>query len=551
MAISKSRLGRGLGNLIAGGISNPSQPAKPAAKQAASPAASKPAPASGKNKPQAQKASAPVKGKQPAATAKPAPAKPVAKPAVKPVAKPAAKPIAKPATKPVAKPTAPKPVSKPVSKPVAALKGKAQPVKPVSAKPAAATPAAPVAPAPAPAVAAAATSAPSPVPAAKTAAAPSAVAPTAATNVASTPVKPVAEATTSNAVTSLSPATPSSAAAAQEQTQAHAVAEATAQSAAAKTTFAETTPQPLPAQQSGGSHAGSDSSKPATEAAATAITPSAAAAAGSSNSSPYREIPVNAVVPNPYQPRREMSPEHIAELADSIASEGLLQPIVVRPLDGGKGYELIAGERRWRAHQKLGLRVIAARVMNASDSSSAVISLIENIQRQALNPIEEALGFASLMRDFDLTQEAVSERIGRARASIANTLRLLALDREIQGYVAKGILSVGHAKILLGLEEPAQRLLIARRIIESGLSVRETEALVQRLKNEKHSRGNGGTSAVSEADRTAIADLEKQLSSKLNTRVFLKHAPKKGRIVIEYHGNEDLQRILERTGLQL
>lgn len=247
-----------------------------------------------------------------------------------------------------------------------------------------------------------------------------------------------------------------------------------------------------------------------------------------------------------------MDPEHIAELANSIASEGLLQPIVVRPLEGGKGYELIAGERRWRAHQKLGLRTIAARVMDASDSSSAVISLIENIQRQALNPIEEALGFASLMRDFDLTQEAVSERIGRARASIANSLRLLALDRETQGYVSKGILSVGHAKILLGLEEPAQRLLIARRIIEGGMSVRETEALVKRLKSDKHARPSGsGATGISEADRTAITDLEKQLSSRLNTKVQLRHTPKKGRIVIEYYGNEDLQRILERTGLQL
>lgn len=246
-----------------------------------------------------------------------------------------------------------------------------------------------------------------------------------------------------------------------------------------------------------------------------------------------------------------MDAGHIAELADSIASEGLLQPIVVRPLEGGRSYELIAGERRWRAHQKLGLKTIHARVMDASDSSSAVISLIENIQREALNPIEEALGFASLMRDFDLTQEAVAERIGRARASIANSLRLLALDREIQGYVAKGILSVGHAKILLGVEEPAQRLLIARRIIEGGISVRETETLVKRLKSDKHARHSGAPGSGSEADRTAIADLEKQLSSRLNTRVQLHHTPKKGRIVIEYYGNEDLQRILEHTGLQL
>jgi len=179
---------------------------------------------------------------------------------------------------------------------------------------------------------------------------------------------------------------------------------------------------------------------------------------------PFREIPVSAIVPNPYQPRREIDPAHIQELANSIASEGLLQPIVVRPTKKNE-FELIAGERRWRAHQKLGLKAIMARVMEATDSSSAVISLIENLQREGLNPIEEALGYASLMKDFDLTQEAVSDRIGRPRASIANTLRLLALDREIQGYLAKGMLSTGHAKVLLGVEDASQRLILARRAI--------------------------------------------------------------------------------------
>lgn len=262
---------------------------------------------------------------------------------------------------------------------------------------------------------------------------------------------------------------------------------------------------------------------------------------------PYREIPVGAITPNPYQPRREIDPTHVAELANSIASEGLLQPIVVRPLKGGQ-FELIAGERRWRAHQKLGLKTIAARVMEASDTSSAVISLIENLQREGLNPIEEALGYASLMKDFDLTQEAVSDRIGRPRTSIANTLRLLALDREIQGYLAKGMLSTGHAKVLLGVDEPSQRLILARRVIEAGMSVRETEKLVKRIKSESTLQGKERPPDA--AEDTVVRDLEKQLSSRLNTRVHLKHTPKKGRIIIEYFGNEDLQRILERTGLQ-
>lgn len=262
---------------------------------------------------------------------------------------------------------------------------------------------------------------------------------------------------------------------------------------------------------------------------------------------PYRDVPVAAIVPNPYQPRREIDPAHIAELASSIASEGLLQPIVVRPGKEGK-FELIAGERRWRAHQKLGLKTIAARVMEASDTSSAVISLIENLQREGLNPIEEALGYASLMKDFDLTQEAVSDRIGRPRASIANTLRLLALDREIQGYLAKGMLSTGHAKVLLGVEDASQRLILARRAIEAGMSVRETERHVKRIKSE--SSLSSKHRSPDEASETIVRDLEKQLSSRLNTKVHLKHTPKKGRIIIEYFGNDDLQRILERTGLQ-
>lgn len=286
--------------------------------------------------------------------------------------------------------------------------------------------------------------------------------------------------------------------------------------------------------------------KPAPKTAKPAPAKAAKPVAAPAPDSPYREIPVSKVEPNPYQPRREIDPERVKELAESIRSEGLLQPIVVRK--AGERFELIAGERRWRAHQQLGLKSIAARVMEASDSSSAVIALIENLQREGLNPIEEALGFASLMQDFDLTQEAVSERVGRARASVANALRLLQLDRETQGYVAKGMLSVGHAKVLLGLDDAAQRSLLARRILESGMSVREAERHLKRLKSDTPSIGATRTS--SDAEQTVIVDLQKRLSTQLNTKVQLKHTPKRGKIIIEYYGNEDLQRILEKTGLE-
>ncbi len=265
--------------------------------------------------------------------------------------------------------------------------------------------------------------------------------------------------------------------------------------------------------------------------------------------SPYQEIPVGKIVPSRRQPRRNFLPETVRELADSIQSEGLIQPIVVRKT--GEGYELIAGERRWRAFQLLNLKTIPARLINASDASTAVMTLIENLQREELNAIDEALGFASLMRDFKLTQETVAERVGKPRATIANSVRLLSLNREIQGYVAKNMLTAGHAKVLLGLAGEAEQLLVARRVVEQGASVRETEKIVQRLKSATPA-GNekpGAADSRKAAETTAvIAGIEKKLTSRLNTKVQVKHGAKLGKIVIEYYGNDDLRRILEKLG---
>ncbi|KXU36513.1 chromosome partitioning protein ParB [Cephaloticoccus primus] len=266
----------------------------------------------------------------------------------------------------------------------------------------------------------------------------------------------------------------------------------------------------------------------------------------------YLEIPVGQIEPSPYQARRVFTPESLSELAESIRSEGLLQPIVVREVAGR--YQLVAGERRWRAFQALRLKTIPARVVEAGDASSAALGLIENLQRDGLNPIEEAHGFASLIRDFDLTQEAAAARVGRSRASIANTLRLLSLDEELQGYVARNLFSTGHAKVLLGVEDAAQRALLARRVIEEGLSVRATERLVQEAGKPSRaapgSRKSGG-SAHSDRDAEAVAAIEQRLTSRLGARVAVLHTPKKGRIVIEYRGNEDLQRVLEKLGVEL
>ncbi len=286
--------------------------------------------------------------------------------------------------------------------------------------------------------------------------------------------------------------------------------------------------------------------KPAAPTAAPTAAPAAPAASAPAGLTGYREVPVGAIDPNPYQPRKEIVPEQLAELVDSIRAEGLLQPIVVRP--AGERFQLIAGERRWRAFQQLKLPSIPARVMASSDASSATLALIENLQRADLNPIEEAHGYASLIRDFDLTQDAAAQRVGKGRATVANSLRLLALDAEIQGYVGKGLLSAGHAKVLLGVDSAPERTVLARRALEDGLSVRALEHLVQ------HHRAGGGPGKrrrVPAAEATALADVEKRLTSHLGARTTLRHSPKAGRIIVEYRGNDDLARVVGRMGLTL
>ena len=289
--------------------------------------------------------------------------------------------------------------------------------------------------------------------------------------------------------------------------------------------------------------------KPAAPAAAAVPAPAAHAAPTAGGLQGYQEIAVTAIEPSPYQARREITGEQLQELAESIRSEGLLQPVVVRRV--GEKFQLIAGERRWRAFQLLKIKQIPARVADASDASAAALGLIENLQREGLNPIEEAHGYASLVRDFDLTQETAAERVGKSRAAVANALRLLALDAEIQGYLAKSLLSPGHAKVLLGVEDAGQRLLCARRVVADGLSVRSTEKLVLGAKGAGGARpGPARRRAGAPQDRTAVDHLEKQLTSRLGARVAILHSPKKGRIVIEYRGNDDLQRILEKIGVQ-
>ena len=302
-----------------------------------------------------------------------------------------------------------------------------------------------------------------------------------------------------------------------------------------------TPPTVAPASDPGGA--------PTPAAAATAAIPAAAPAPVKTGAPGYLEIAVHLIEPSPYQARREISPAQLRELAESIRSEGLLQPIVVRKT--GEKYQLIAGERRWRAFQLLKIKVIPAKIVEASNASSAALGLIENLQREGLNPIEEAHGYASLIRDFDLTQENAAERVGKGRATVANSLRLLSLDADLQGYVSKAMLSVGHAKVLLGIEDVAQRTLLARRIIEEGLSVRVAEKLAVGSKAAAGAPARKGVKpGLVAKDAATVAGIEKKLTSHLGARVAVLHTPKKGRIVIEYRGNEDLQRLLEKLGVE-
>jgi len=288
-----------------------------------------------------------------------------------------------------------------------------------------------------------------------------------------------------------------------------------------------------------GSLIGAGVTKPTQPVAPTApVTTSAPVAPGLQ----LQQLLLTSIVPNPRQPRRDFDDAQVKELADSIRSEGLMQPIVVRKVKDG--YELIAGERRFRAFKLIGEKTITARILEASDASSAVLALIENLQRADLNAIDEALGFASLMRDFSLTQEAVAERLGKPRTSIANSVRLLALDNELQAYVRKSQLSAGHAKALLGIENVAHRVQVARLVIEKGLSVRATEAEVKKLASTKKTERK-------QAVQTVVADVQKRLASHFASPVSVIRKGTKGSISIPFSSDDELARLLEKSGMKL
>ncbi len=259
-----------------------------------------------------------------------------------------------------------------------------------------------------------------------------------------------------------------------------------------------------------------------------------------------RQVRLTDVVPSPLQPRKDFSRGALEELIESIRQHGIIQPLVVRPVNGK--HELIAGERRWRAAQEVGLAQVPVITREASDMEVLELSLIENLQRADLNPIEEAQAYHRLASEFGMRQEEIAQKVGRSRAAIANSVRLLDLHPQAQGWVSQGLLSVGHAKVLLGLKQQEEQLAVAETILRRSATVREAERLVARQLG--GGRGRKKRAPHSGAHSTAVADLQNRLQERLGTRVTLHHSDKGGRIEIEYYGNDDLDRILAMLGVE-
>lgn len=257
-------------------------------------------------------------------------------------------------------------------------------------------------------------------------------------------------------------------------------------------------------------------------------------------------VPLTRIRPCPFQPRKDFAPESLRELADSIKEQGIVQPLIVR--EKKDHLELIAGERRWRAAQLLGLQEVPVIRRQADDRAVLELALIENLQRENLNPIEEAQGYAQLIGQFNLTQEDVATKVGKSRAVVANALRLLKLSAEIQACVRDGRLSVGHAKVILGLNTEKQQKSAADRVLRDGLNVRQTEVLVTHLL----ARETPATSrnAPNPAARDAhVTHLENRLRERLGTKIHLRYAQGKGALEISFFSDAELERVLQILGI--
>lgn len=259
----------------------------------------------------------------------------------------------------------------------------------------------------------------------------------------------------------------------------------------------------------------------------------------------FQEIDIADIVPNPYQPRDRFEEETLAALAASIAEVGIIQPIIVRKAI--EGYEIIAGERRWRAAQRAGLTAIPALIRSADDKGALEAAVVENVHRQDLNALEEAAAYQQLMEDFGLTQESVAARVGRSRSAVANTVRLLNLAPGVQRLVVEGHLSAGHGRALLTVADETARQALATEIVRESLTVRDAERRAAEIQSPDDAAGGagarGGQEAAGDGVEAGILELEDLLSTRLDTRVSVQLGRSKGKITITFSGLSDLERI--------
>jgi ParB family chromosome partitioning protein len=275
----------------------------------------------------------------------------------------------------------------------------------------------------------------------------------------------------------------------------------------------------------------------------------APASAETSGREEVRRVPVTKLRACPLQPRKDFPAEALQELADSIKEQGIVQPLIVR--QRGDGFEIIAGERRWRAAQMAGLTEVPVIVREADDRAVLELALIENLQRENLNAIEEAQGYAQLINQFRLTQEQAAVKVGKSRVVVANALRLLKLAPELQVYVRDGRLSVGHSKVILGLSAPEDQRIAADRVLKKSLSVRQTEELVASLQPDTNRSGTPlSRERISNVD-AHVTSMQDKIQERFGTKVVLHYRQGKGAIEIKFFNDDDLERILKVAGVEI
>lgn len=259
------------------------------------------------------------------------------------------------------------------------------------------------------------------------------------------------------------------------------------------------------------------------------------------------KVLLDQVVPSPLQPRKEFQDEQLQELKDSIREHGIIQPLIVRVVDGK--HELIAGERRWRASKALGLKEVPVIIRSASDKDVLEMALIENLQRENLNPIEEAQAYERLAKEFQLRQEDIAQRVGKNRATVANTLRLLDLPHGVQNFLRDGRLSMGHAKVLLGLKQEKEIEAASQTVLQKGLTVRATEKLVEQIQNQKEKTVEEPSKEQIDL-QVAIKAVEQRMMRHFSTAVSVHHSEKKSRLELDFYGVDDLNRLLALMGIE-